>query len=76
LSSQLGIEADASHQNNNRLQILYAIVIDVEKINAAGLFGSRKGDRVKILCTGKDTWRIKNYRNGISATITTTPPIN
>ena len=49
LSSQLGIEADSSNQNNNRLQIFYAIVLDDEKINAAGLFVRRKGDSVKIL---------------------------
>ena len=72
----LGIDADPTTENNDRLQIFHAVVIDVEKANAAGLFGSRIGDRVKLICTGRDTWRIKNYRNGIDATITVTPLSN
>ena len=76
LLSLLGIEADPPTENNERLQIFHAVVIDVEKVNAAGLFGSRVGDRVKLICTGRDTWRIKNYRNGIDATITVAPQSN
>ena len=76
LLNLLGIDADPPTEKNDRLQIFHAVVIDVEKVNAAGLFGSRIGDRVKLICTGKDTWRMKNYRNGIDATITVTPLSN
>ena len=76
LLSLLGIDADPPTATNDRLQIFDAVVIDVEKVNAAGLFGSRIGDRVKLICKGRDTWRIKNYRNGIDATITVAPQSN
>ena len=76
LSDLLGIEADPPFEKNKRIQIVRAVVFDAEKVNAAGLFGSRVGDKVKLICVGKGIWRIKNYRNGIDATITVTPLSN
>jgi len=74
LSGLLGIEADPPLLAHDRLQIVNAVVIEAEKINAAGLYGSRKGDKVKLICIGEDIWRIKSYRTGLASTITVTAP--
>jgi len=73
LSRLLGIEADPPLLAHERPQIVNAVVMEAEKISAAGLYGSRKGDKIKLICIGEATWRIKNYRTGLASTITVTP---
>ena len=73
LATLLGIEAVPPPEEDQQIQIVNAVVKEAEKIGTAGLYGSREGDKIKLICISKDRWRIKNYRTGMASTITVAP---
>ena len=64
----LGIEPNAMPAAGQPILYISATVIDPDRLHSLGLFGLRKGDKIKMLCMGADQWRIKHYATGLSIT--------
>ena len=70
---QLGIVTGIKMTEGQSVRWVEVRVTDPERLHTMGLFGVRKGDRVKMLCIETEVWRIKHYATGLAITFSTRP---
>ena len=71
--AHLGIDPGQEIADGQPVQMVRAVVTDPDRLHSLGLFGVRKGDRIKLLCIEPDVWRIKHYATGLAITFSTRP---
>jgi len=71
--AHLGIDPGSGLADGQAVTIVEALVTDPDRLHSMGLFGVRKGDRIKMLCIDSDVWRIKHYGTGLAITFSTRP---
>jgi hypothetical protein len=69
----LGIEPGFIPANGQQLYIIKAFVTDPGRLREIGLYGVKKGDKIKMICLGNDRWRIKHYATDLAIEFSTKP---
>jgi hypothetical protein len=73
---QLGIQPDAEPKEGEAVRFVLATVTHPEKLFTLGLYGVKKGDKIKMINLGNNQWRIKHYDSGLAITLSVFPPKN